>query len=93
MLKGKIEASGYPDWAETQLQRKDYIESIFNTTGVVLDTNNIEFNPAARLYYKLKLNALWGKYAQNPFMKSQTEVVTNYERLMEINKSIIDKKS
>ena len=82
MIKGKLEASGFPKSAETQLQREAYVESVFNSTGVVLDIDNIELNPAARVYYKLKLNALWGKYAQNPFMKSQTEVVTDHKKLM-----------
>ena len=92
MLKGKLEASGYPQTVKTQLQKEDYVESIFKTTGVRLDMENIAFNSAVRGYTKLKLNSLWGKFAQNPFTKSQTEIVTDHEKLMDINKKIIDRK-
>ena len=92
MLKGKLEASGFPSGVETQLQKEAYVETVLKKTGVALDIKKIKYNSAVRGYCKLKLNSLWGKYAQNPFKKCVTEIVDEYEKMMEINQKIIDKK-
>ena len=92
MLRGKMEASGFPKGVNSKSEQLEYIKNIEKETGVLLNRDNISVNPGARQYHKTVLNSLWGKFAQNPSNKSQTERVTSSEKLMEINSKIIDKK-
>ena len=92
MLKGKLEASGYPKTVTTENDKHSYIQTIKNNTGIVLTPANIAFNPAVRNYYKVKLVSLWGKFAQNPGNKTQMEVVKDSKTLMNFNAKILARK-
>ena len=65
-IKGKQEASGYPNGCVTDEQKDAYIKAYFEKEGVLLDKTKIEFNPGLRCIFKLMLNSLWGFFAKNP---------------------------
>ena len=92
MLRGKMENSGFPKDVKSKREQDEYIETIKKNTGVILNRDNINFNPGARLYHKTILNSLWGKFGQNPANKALTERVTSSKKLMEINSKIMNKK-
>ena len=92
MLKGKLEASGYPESVTDESDKIIYIQMVKTKTGIDLDPKNIKYNAAVRNYYKLKLNSLWGKLAQNPHKKTHTEIVRDCQKLMQFNDQILDKK-
>ena len=65
-IKGKQEASGYPEGCTTEEQKNAYIKAYFEKEGVHLDKDKIEYNPGLRCIFKLMLNSLWGFFAKNP---------------------------
>jgi hypothetical protein len=75
-LKLKQEASGYPSWVHTDGDRDRYIEEYRRAEGIALDKASIFKNPGQRTLAKLKLNSVWGKWAQNQ-NKTQTSLVTS----------------
>ena len=62
-LKVKQEASDWPSWCLTELDKRNYIEDYHTMEGVRLDTNKICKNPGRRSLAKLLLNryVLWKK--------------------------------
>ena len=60
-LKKKLEASGYPDYVETEEDKENYIQTCYEREGVTLDKANIKKNPGLRSLAKLCLNSFWGK--------------------------------
>jgi len=75
-LKIKQEASGFPDWVETEEDKDKYIQKYLTEQGIQLDKNNIEFNAGLRAIAKLCLNSLWGKFGQRTNMP-MTEIVND----------------
>lgn len=63
-LKAKQEASGYPSGVTTAVERDNYVKESAEKHGIILNANDISFNPAKRQIAKLCLNSLWGKFAQ-----------------------------
>ena len=61
-LKGKQEASGYPDHVQTIEEKRLYVQNYFTKEGVMLDENNIEKNPVIRNTMKMMLNSHWGRF-------------------------------
>ena len=55
-LKFKQEASGWPDWCQTEADKTKYVRDYFNNEGVQLDPDNIKKNPGLRALAKLCLN-------------------------------------
>ena len=55
-LKIKAEASGYPDWVQTEEDRDAYIEDFYKAHKIRLTKDNIHPNPALRSLAKLCLN-------------------------------------
>ena len=55
----KQEASGFPEHID------EYIKKYQEREGVTLRKENIKYNSGLRSLEKLKLNNLWGKFAQN----------------------------
>ena len=64
-LKIKQEASGYPDWVNTEDDKNKYINNYFQHEGILLDKNNIKVNSGLKALSKLLLNSQWGRYAMN----------------------------
>ena len=63
-LKIKQEASGYPDWVETEDDKDKYIRQYEERQGIKLHKPDIVKNPGLRAIAKLCLNSLWGKFGQ-----------------------------
>jgi hypothetical protein len=56
-LKLKAEASGYPSWVRTPDEEDRYIESFWQSEGVRLNKDAIEYNAVKRGLEKLYLNS------------------------------------
>ena len=70
-LKLKQESSGYPHDVKTEEAKACYIRDYFEREDIVLDSDNIEYNPAMRCLSKNMANNLWGKFSQrNNLLKS-----------------------
>jgi len=63
-MKIKTEASGYPNWVETDADKDLFIAQFREKVGVQLDKNNIMPNPALRSIAKICLNSFWGKLGE-----------------------------
>ena len=77
-LKLKQESSGYPSWVQNEENKDKYIKDYRRAEGIALDRASISINAGKRTLAKLKLNSMWGKWAQNQ-NKTQTTIV-NYEK-------------
>jgi hypothetical protein len=77
-LKIKQEASGWPDWCQTEQQRQEYIDQYAAHEGIALDPTKIVKNPGLRSLSKLLLNSMWGKWAQRSNMR-QTRLFKSTE--------------
>ena len=64
-LKLKQESAGYPSWVQSEEDKYRYIEDYRRSEGIVLDKASISKNAGQRTLAKLKLNSMWGKWAQN----------------------------
>jgi len=83
-IKGKAEASGWPDQCVTEEEKRNYIEEFYRAEGVRLDPENIENNPGLRAIYKSLLNNFWGKFGQRSDLR-QTVFVSDFEELLELH--------
>jgi hypothetical protein len=61
-MKYKEEASGWPDNVTTNEEKKRHIQNFYNLEGILLNEENIKYNPGIRSVMKLILNSLWGKF-------------------------------
>jgi len=75
-LKLKPESSGYPSWVQSEENKDKYIE------GTALDKASISINVGQRTLAKLKLNSMWGKWAENQ-NKTQTTIVNSVKEFYE----------
>ena len=64
-LKEKQEASGFPKECVTEAQKENYIQDYYKNEGILLDKNQIEYNPGKRAVAKIKANSQWGYLAMN----------------------------
>lgn len=55
-LKFKQEASGWPEWCETDTEKEKYVSDYFEKEGIQLDPDRIMKNPGLRALAKLCLN-------------------------------------
>ena len=73
-LKLKQEASGWPsDVGDDEEKRRAYIQDSYEKEGILLDYENIAYNPGLRSVAKIALNSMWGKFGQN-LNKTQIKV-------------------
>ena len=82
-IKGKMEASGWPSDVITEDEKDNYIKEIFDTMHIKLDKNKIKKNPGLRFCFKLLLNSLWGKLAQES-IRSETHFISSYDDLFKL---------
>jgi G:T-mismatch repair DNA endonuclease (very short patch repair protein) len=78
-LKIKQESSGWPDWCVDDESKQRYVNEFFENEGILLDFENIMYNPGLRFVAKALLNSLWGKFAYN-IMHSNTEIIRDPEK-------------
>jgi len=72
-LKLKQESSGYPSWVQSEENKGKYIKDYRRAEGIALDKASISKNSGQRNLAELKLNSMWGKWAQNQ-NKTQTTI-------------------
>jgi hypothetical protein len=82
-LKLKQESSGYPSWVQSEEDKDRYIEDYRRAEGIALDKASISKNAGQRTLAKLKLNSMWGKWAQNQ-NKTQTTIVNSEKEFYEL---------
>lgn len=77
-LKIKQESSGWVGkmvngrQVETEEEKREWITNYEAAEGVLLDYDNVEYNPGLRAVAKLCMNSLWGKLGQRPVSKTVT---------------------
>jgi len=81
-LKLKRESSGYTSWVQSEEEKERYIEDYRRAEGIALDMALISKNFGQATLEKLKLNSMWGKWAQNQ-NKTQTTLL-NSEKFYEL---------
>ena len=62
-LKGKTEASGFPNNCTTDLQKEKFIKEFHDKEGILLEKDKCIKNPGQRNERKKTLNCLWGFFA------------------------------
>jgi len=82
-LKLKQESSGYPSWVQSEENKDKYIEDYRRAAGIAPDKASISKNAGQRTLAKLKLNSIWGKWAQNQ-NKTQTTIVNSEKVFYEL---------
>ena len=82
-LKLKHESSGFPSWVRSEDDKDRYIEDYRRAEGIALDNASISKNSGQRTLVKLKLNSMWGKWAQNQ-NKTQTPIVDSEKEFFEL---------
>jgi hypothetical protein len=75
-LKLKQESSGYPSLVHSEDDNDRYIEDYQRGEEIALDKASIFKNSGQHTFTKLKLNSMWGKWAQNQ-KKTHTSLVTS----------------
>jgi len=79
----KQESSGYPSWVQSEDDNDRYIGDYRRAEGIALDKASISKFAGQRFLAKLKLNSIWGKWAQNQ-KKSQTTIVDSDKEFYEL---------
>ena len=92
MLRGKIEASGYPSTVTTEAEKVKFQQDIVYVDDIKLDPKNIKYNPSSRCLHKNLLTNLWGKFGQSPAKRKQMDFIKTSEKLMELNDKILNHK-
>lgn len=82
-IKGKMQASGWPSDVTTEDEKDKYIKEIYDSMYIKLEKNKIKKNPGLRFCFKLLLNSLWGKLAQES-VRSETHFISSYDELLKI---------
>ena len=57
MIKGKVEASGWPKEGMTDAEKSDFVSRYEKIEGIKLNPDNIEFNPGKRFIFKICVNS------------------------------------
>jgi hypothetical protein len=81
-LKLKQESSGYPSWVQSEENKDRYIEDDRRAELIALDKASVSKTAGQRTLAKLKLNRMWGKWAQNQ-NKTQTTIVDSEKEFYE----------
>ena len=94
-LKIKQEASGWPSWCETEVQKHEYINSYKRHEGIQLDYDKISKNNGLRSLAKLCLNSFWGKFGQRTNFPQTTiihdsEANKFHQLLIDPGKTLLD---
>ena len=82
-LKLKQESSSYPSLVQSEENKDKYIEDYRRAEGIALDKASISKNAGQRTLAKLKLNSMWGKWAQN--QRRQTTIINSDKVLRAFN--------
>ena len=69
-LQYKQEASGYPEHAVSDVDKRAYIDDYFEKENIRLNPDKIAVNQARRSINKLLLNSLWGRFSMRENLPS-----------------------
>ena len=83
LIKGKIEASGFPENCTSEDDKEKYIKSYFEKEKIKLDKNNIIFNAGKRYTFKIAINSFWGKFGQDSTKLNTTEFINSPEQFFQ----------
>uniref|UniRef100_A0A914HHD2 DNA-directed DNA polymerase n=1 Tax=Globodera rostochiensis TaxID=31243 RepID=A0A914HHD2_GLORO len=83
-LRVKVEASGWPPEVKTEEEKRAFVDLYRAKYNIVLEYDNIRYNPGLRLIAKLGLNSLWGKFSMRNTL-SMTEIVSDMERYLKLD--------
>ena len=81
--KIKQESSGYPAWAQTELQKQQYVRHYKEREGIALSPALIGKNPDRKTTAKLMLNSFWGKFGEH-LNKPKTVTITSPAELFTV---------
>ena len=81
--KIKQESSGYPAWAQTELQKQQYVRHYKEREGIALSPALIGKNPGRKTTAKLMLNSFWGKFGEH-LNKPKTVTITSPAELFTV---------
>ena len=86
-LKLEQESSGYPSWFQIEEDKKRYIEDYWLAKGIVMHKAPTSKNAGQSSLGKLKLNIMWGKWAQiqNKTQKTLATPVNDLYELLTIS--------
>jgi len=82
-LKLKHESSGLPSWVQSE-EKDRYIEDYRRAEGIALDKASITKHAGQRTLAKIKLNSMWGKWAQNQ-NKTHTTIADSEKEFYELS--------
>ena len=82
-LKAKTEASGYPQWADSDEKKERYVRAYHEREGIRLEAAKIVKNPGRKATAKLMLNSFWGKFGEN-LRKNKTAQITEPAELYQL---------
>jgi len=82
-LKLKQESSGFPSWFHSEDDKDNYIEDYRREERIALQKASISKNSGHRNLAKIKLQTIWGKWAQNQ-NKTQTTIVDSEKEIYEL---------
>lgn len=88
-LKGKQEASGFPENVNTDEEKLQYQKDYYKNEGILLDLNNVKKNPGIRTVMKLCLDSFWGRFGINN-NKIKTKIIFDFQ---EWNEMLINAKN
>ena len=80
-MKKKVEASGWPESAKTDMEKEAYVKDFYDQEGIQLDVSQIEKNPGRRQLAKLMANNQWGFLGMNTH-KPQFKIVQHLDELL-----------
>ena len=78
-LRGKQEASGWPEEDMSEEEKQAYIRDYHQHEGILLNRANIVKNPGRRQCCKLMVTSLWGKTGQRGNMPRTVVVYNTHE--------------
>ena len=82
-LRKKQEASGWPWWCQTDIDKERYVKEYKDKEGIELDRDAIEYKAGSRTVWKQILSNLWGKMDQRP-NRLKTKVVADPKYYFEL---------
>ena len=84
LIKGKIEASGWPENCTTEEDKDKYIQSYYEKEKIKLNKENINYNAGKRYTFKIAINSFWGKFGQDSHKFNKTEFINTPEQFFNL---------
>ena len=89
-LKIKQESGWYPAWAQTELQKQQYVRHYKEREGIALSPALIDKNPGRKATAKLMLNSFWGKFGERLNKPKTVTIASPAELFTVVNNNMIN---